>query len=131
MGGWGVNSSEDARHCSVSTLWSGHSNLGASLNKTHSIRYNEVKAWQVFLFNLIIQTHYCDLSITGMALFNQSELTAFFSPWQVNLKISHRILPNPTIPEDDLPRMAKSRKMTYRDWLKFRLTTRHLVFFLY
>jgi hypothetical protein len=67
-----------------------------------------------------------------MALSNQSELLpAFFSPWQVNLKISHRILPNPTIPEDDLPeiglipvddipgtvpRMVKSRKMTCRNW---------------
>jgi hypothetical protein len=58
-----------------------------------------------------------------MALSNQSELPAFFSPRKVNLKISHRILPNPTIPGDDLPRMAKSRKMTYRDWPKSWLTT--------
>jgi hypothetical protein len=52
-----------------------------------------------------------------MTLSNQSELLAFFSPRQVNLKISHCILPSPTIPEDaetglipeeDLPRMAKS-----------------------
>jgi hypothetical protein len=41
-----------------------------------------------------------------MALSNQSELPAFFSPWQVNLKISHHILPNPKILEDDLPRLA-------------------------
>jgi hypothetical protein len=46
-------------------------------------------------------------------LSNQSDLPAFFSPRQVNLKISHSILPNPTIPEDDLPRMVKFRKMTW------------------
>jgi hypothetical protein len=46
-----------------------------------------------------------------MALSNQSDLPAFFSPRKVNLKIS-------LISEDDLrvPRMAKSRKMTYREW---------------
>jgi len=44
-----------------------------------------------------------------MALSNQSDLPAFFSPGKVNLKIG-------LIPEDDLPRMAKSQKMTYRDW---------------
>ncbi len=61
-------------------------------------------------------------------LTGQSELPAFFSPWQVDLKNCHRILPNPTIPEDDLPRLvglipeddlprtAKSRMMTYRKW---------------
>jgi hypothetical protein len=49
---------------------------------------------------------YHHLRITGMALSNQSELPAFFRLRQVNLKISHRILPNPTIPEDDLPRLA-------------------------
>jgi hypothetical protein len=43
------------------------------------------------------------------ALSNHSELPAFFSLRQVTLKISHRILPIPTIPEDDLPRMAKFR----------------------
>ncbi len=69
------------------------------------------------------KTIYCGLRITGMTLSKQSELQAFFSPRQVNLKISHQILPNPTIPEDDLPRMAESRKMTYRDWPKSRLTT--------
>ncbi len=53
---------------------------------------------------------------------SKSELPTFFSARQVNLKISHRILLNPTIPEnglipeDDLLRMAISRKMTYRDW---------------
>jgi hypothetical protein len=51
-----------------------------------------------------------------MALFNQSELPAFFSPQQDNLKISHRILPSPTILEDDLPTMAKYQKKTYREW---------------
>jgi hypothetical protein len=35
-----------------------------------------------------------------------SKYQRFFSPRQVNLKISHRILPNPSIPEDDLPRLA-------------------------
>jgi hypothetical protein len=49
---------------------------------------------------------YSGLRITWKALSNQSELAAFFSPWQVNLKISHRILPNTTFPEDDLPRIA-------------------------
>jgi hypothetical protein len=34
---------------------------------------------------------------------------AFFSPPRVNLKIT-------LIPEDDLTRIAKFRKMTYRDW---------------
>jgi hypothetical protein len=43
-----------------------------------------------------------------MALSNQSDLSVFFSPWKVNLKISHRILPNPTIPEDDLPGLSLS-----------------------
>jgi hypothetical protein len=41
-----------------------------------------------------------------MALFNQSELPAFFRHRQVNFKISHRILPNPTIPEDSLQKLA-------------------------
>jgi hypothetical protein len=71
-----------------------------------------------------------------MALSNQSELPAFFSPWQVNLKISHHILltqkfwkmtcqdwPNPRrlltengqITDADFSRMAKSWKMTDRD----------------
>jgi hypothetical protein len=46
--------------------------------------------------------------ITEMALSmsNQSELQAFFSPQQANLKISHHILSNPTIQKDDLPRLA-------------------------
>jgi hypothetical protein len=39
-----------------------------------------------------------------MALFNQSD---FSSPRKINLKIV-------LLPEDDLPRMAKYRKMTYR-----------------
>jgi hypothetical protein len=54
------------------------------------------------------------LRITGMALSNQ--LPAFFSLLQVNLKFSHRILPNRTIPKDDLPRLAKSQKMTNPVW---------------
>ncbi len=56
-----------------------------------------------------------------MALSNQSDFSAFFRPRKVNFKIG-------LIPEDDLPRMAKfrkmtylprkakSRKMTYREW---------------
>jgi hypothetical protein len=51
-----------------------------------------------------------------MALSNQRKLPAFFQSQQVHLKIIHRILPNPTIPEDDLPRMAKPRKKTFQDW---------------
>jgi hypothetical protein len=45
-----------------------------------------------------------------MVLSNQSELPAFFSPQEVKIKID-------LIPEDDLSRMTKSRKMTYREWL--------------
>jgi hypothetical protein len=46
-----------------------------------------------------------------MALSNQSYYQRFFSPRQVNfLKISHRILPNPSIPEDDLPNVPAKRK---------------------
>jgi hypothetical protein len=41
-----------------------------------------------------------------MALFNQSHLPAIFSPRKVILKIS-------LIPEDDLPRMAKSLHLDY------------------
>jgi hypothetical protein len=44
-----------------------------------------------------------------MALSNQSELPAFFTPQKVNLKIGLN-------PEDYFMRMAKSRKMAYRDW---------------
>jgi hypothetical protein len=50
-----------------------------------------------------------------MALSNQSDLPAFFSPQKVNLK-------KDLIPEDDLPRMVKSQMMTYRDWSKQNLT---------
>ncbi len=53
------------------------------------------------------KTIYSGLRITGMALPNQSKLPAFFSPRQVNLKIRH---PPPTILEDDLSRMANSRR---------------------
>ncbi len=52
------------------------------------------------------KTIYCGLRISGIALSNQRELQAFFSPRQVDLKISHSILRNPTIPDSDLPRMA-------------------------
>jgi hypothetical protein len=41
-----------------------------------------------------------------MALLNQSDLPAFFSPRKANLKIG-------LIREDDLLRMDKSRKMAY------------------
>ncbi len=51
-----------------------------------------------------------------MAFFNQSKLQAFFSPWEVNLNISHRSLPSPTIPEDDLLRLAYFQKTTFREW---------------
>jgi hypothetical protein len=44
-----------------------------------------------------------------MGLSNQSDLSLFFRPRKVNLKID-------LIPEDDLPRMAKSWMLTYRDW---------------
>jgi hypothetical protein len=50
-----------------------------------------------------------------MVLSNPSDFTCFFLSRQVNLKFSHCILPSPTIPEDDLPRMAKSRKMKYQE----------------
>jgi hypothetical protein len=71
----------------------------------------EARQFFYFYFNDTIsreehKTIYSDLRITGMALSNQSELLALFSPRQVNLKISHHILPNPTIPEDDLPILA-------------------------
>jgi hypothetical protein len=48
------------------------------------------------------------LRITGLSLSNQSEL---LSPRQIN--ISHNILPNPTIPEDALPRLAKSQNQEW------------------
>ncbi len=71
------------------------------------------------------------LRISEMALSNQSDLPVFIlSPTshligfckscEMALAIEQKIplcfillLPSPTIPEDDLPRMAKSRKMTY------------------
>jgi hypothetical protein len=52
---------------------------------------------------------YGRLRIYGIALSNQNVLPAFFRPRKVNLKIGLFL-------EDDLPRMAKSRKITYRDW---------------
>jgi hypothetical protein len=53
------------------------------------------------------KTIYSGLRISGIALSNQSDLPAFFSPQKVNLKIG-------LIPEDDLLRMAKSRLTTSR-----------------
>ncbi len=64
----------------------------------------------------LAKTIYSGLRITGMALSNQSESPLFFSPRQVSLKIWHCILFNPTIPEDDMLTMAKSWKITYREW---------------
>jgi hypothetical protein len=51
-----------------------------------------------------------------MALSNQSDLPAFFQPLESQIKNSHRIIPNPTMLEDDMPRMAKTQKMTFQDW---------------
>jgi hypothetical protein len=46
-----------------------------------------------------------------MALSNQSELPAFFSPREADLKISHCVLPNPiTIPEDNLRNWRNPRR---------------------
>ncbi len=44
-----------------------------------------------------------------MALFNKTDLLAFFNHQEVNIKIG-------LILEDDLQRMTKSRKLTYREW---------------
>jgi hypothetical protein len=57
------------------------------------------------------KTIHSGLSISGMALPNQSVLSAFFSPLKFNLKIG-------LIPEDVLLRMAQDRKITYREWPK-------------
>jgi hypothetical protein len=54
------------------------------------------------------------LRISGMAVQSQSDFPAFFSPRKVNLK-------NSLIREDDLPGMAKSWKMTYRELPKPRV----------
>jgi hypothetical protein len=71
----------------------------------HLIRHCKLESWYDFFFFLIfmLQSHKRSLKqfglrITGMALSNQSQLPGFFSPGQVNLKISHLILPNRTIP---------------------------------
>jgi hypothetical protein len=54
-----------------------------------------------------VPVHIKPFSATSvMTLSNQSEFPTFFCPQQDNLKISRRILPNPTIPEDDLPTLA-------------------------
>jgi len=44
-----------------------------------------------------------------MALSNQNDLPAFFSHRKVNLNFG-------LIQKGDLPRMAKSRKITYQEW---------------
>jgi hypothetical protein len=54
-----------------------------------------------------LKTIYSGLRISRIALSNQSDLSAFFSPQKVNLKIC-------LIPEDDLLRMAKSGLTTSR-----------------
>ncbi len=104
--------------------------------------WSNITNWQVFLyyFNDTISREKQKiidrgLGISGLALSNQSKLPAFFSPRQVNLKISHRLLrmaksrkmiylpkmaksrkmKNGQIPEDDLPRLAKSRLMRSRN----------------
>jgi hypothetical protein len=75
-----------------------------------AIRYNKLDARQVKkkFYDAISRkenkTICSGLRITRMALSNQSEIPAFISPWKVNLKISHR-----------LPRLAKSRKIIYRE----------------
>ena len=53
------------------------------------------------------KTIYCDLRITGMALSNQRELPAFFSPWLFNLKSDTAFFPTQQFPVDDLSRLAK------------------------
>jgi hypothetical protein len=88
-------------------VWSSHSNLGVTRHIPSGIIN-----WDLanFYFILMIQSHvrsikpiYSGLRISGMTMSNQSELPTFFSARQVNLKISHRIFINPTIPEDDFP----------------------------
>jgi hypothetical protein len=90
---------------------SSHSNLGACLGSFDPVYLTGGLASFFLNLKYIIsreehKTTYCDLRITGMALSNQSELPALFSPRQVNLKISQHILHSPTIPEDDLPILA-------------------------
>jgi hypothetical protein len=70
-------------------------------------------------FNDTISREELKTFYSGLRITNKSELTAFFSPRHANLKISHCILffHNPTIQEDDLLRLAKSQKKTYREWL--------------
>ncbi len=54
-------------------------------------------------------------------LFPASHLIGFYKSYEAALVIEKKVLlcfilllPNPSILEDDLPRMAKSRKVTYR-----------------
>ncbi len=58
------------------------------------------------------KTIFSGLMFSGMALSYQSEFPAFFSFPTVNSKISQI---NPTISENDLPGLAKSQKVTYRE----------------
>ncbi len=55
------------------------------------------------------KTNYRCLSIPGTALSNQSDIAAFFSPWEVNLEIR-------LIPGDDLVRMAQYWKNDKSEW---------------
>ncbi len=63
--------------------------------------------------NLMIQSHQRSI------LYNHLQrLKDYWDPIKVNCRrfsVLDSILPNPTIPEDDLPRMAKSLKMHYWD----------------
>ncbi len=61
------------------------------------------------VFFLILMTQSHERSIKPFT-------TAWITGMALSIQIRHCILPNPTIPEDDLPRMAKSRKMIYRVW---------------
>jgi hypothetical protein len=77
----------------------------------HSIRYNKLKARQGFFYNLDDKvsreehkTIYSGVRISGIAWSNQSDL------------VLESLFKNRPIPQDDLQRMAKSRKKTYRDW---------------
>ncbi len=68
-----------------------------SFDPVYSIRYNELEAGK-FFHNLMIKSHErSGLRISGMALYNQSDLQPFFSPQKVNLKIGLNS-------EDELPR---------------------------
>jgi hypothetical protein len=69
------------------------------------MRYSKREARQVFYLFIKFKRKSHE-RISGMALYNQSHLPAFFSPRKEKLKIL----------EDDLPRMAKFQKMTFQEW---------------